>query len=346
MKPVLFGRSGLSVSPLGLGGAQLGGVFGHDGRERWEHLVRSAVDAGVTFFDTADSYTQGESERLLGKALGAQRKQVILATKVGYRLPPQKRLGGKLKPLLRPLVRRLGLRRDRLPSALTGSLSQDFSAAYITSAAEQSLRRLRTDYLDIYQLHSPPTSVIEAHEWQDSLERLKQAGKIRSYGIACHDADGGYASLKCRGISSLQLGVSLLEQQPIDGIIGAAESMGIGVIARQPFAAGFLTRPFEALDPLKLGDCNWSVERSRITRLRELAAREGLSPAAFAIRFVRGISGVSVTVIGISSHDHLKENLRLFEEPPLPASLFAKARSMTHEPDSLTDPVGQVTAPR
>src|SRR4029077_5668762 len=129
---------------------------------------------GINFYDTADMYSQGECEALLGQAFRSQRDKVIIATKGGYCLPAQRKLIARVKPLVRPVARMLGIKRENLPSSVTGTLSQDFTPQYLVQALEGSLRRLQTDYLDIYQLHSPPAPVIQSGEFIETLETLKR----------------------------------------------------------------------------------------------------------------------------------------------------------------------------
>src|SRR5262245_23290155 len=151
-----FGNTELRTSEIGFGCARIGGVFQQTSRSETISLLHRALDQGVTFFDTADMYAQGESERLLGQAFRGQRDRVVIATKFGYTLPTQKQLVSRVKPLLRPLVRRLRLRPAHVHARLRGGVSQqDFSAAYIRRAVEGSLRRLQCDYIDVYQLHDP-----------------------------------------------------------------------------------------------------------------------------------------------------------------------------------------------
>jgi aryl-alcohol dehydrogenase-like predicted oxidoreductase len=290
--------------------------------------VRHAVERGVNFFDTADSYAHGESERIVGEAIGRQRHRVVLATKVGYCLPQRRGLGGRLIPLLRPIVRRLGIRRSRLAATFAGSLAQDFSPSYIVTAAERSLRRLGTDYIDLYQLHSPPPAVLALDDWIEPLERLREEGKILAYGVACATVDDGLASLRHRNVAALQVGISLLEQRALDRLIPAAWDDSVGIVARQPFAAGFLTRSLDELDQLKVGDPSWPTDRKRITAFRALAERAGLRPATLALHFVRSLPGVSVTLMSVSSEVQLAENLGVFDEPSLPPDLLAEARSI------------------
>ena len=174
-----FGNTDLQVSEIGLGCARLGGMLAQNqGRgESPLTLLHKAFEAGITLFDTADMYTQGESETLIGQAFRAKRDKVVIASKGGYCLPAQRKLLARVKPLIRPLARALGISRGNLPSSVSGTISQDFSPGYLSGAIEASLRRLQTDYLDLYQLHSPPGTVIAAGEWVEALEKLKLRAK-------------------------------------------------------------------------------------------------------------------------------------------------------------------------
>ena len=151
-----FGKTGMRVSEIGFGGSRIGGVFaGKEGSAEALNVLTKALDSGITFYDSSDMYAQGESESLIGTAFRGRREQVILATKGGYCLPARRSMIRRIKPLVRPLVQALGLKRTSLPAGMSGALSQDFSPHYLTRAVEASLGRLRTDYLDLYQLHSP-----------------------------------------------------------------------------------------------------------------------------------------------------------------------------------------------
>src|SRR5262249_1380431 len=141
---------------------------------------------------TADMYSQGESEVLIGAAFRKRRDKVFIATKGGYCLPGRKKLIQFIKPLAKPIARAIGLRHSAVPAALSGTISQDFSPAYLRKAVEASLRRLRSDYIDLYQIHSPPREELLGAQLKDALgllARLKTEGKIREYGIALDSAD-------------------------------------------------------------------------------------------------------------------------------------------------------------
>ncbi|HTQ03921.1 MAG TPA: aldo/keto reductase [Polyangiaceae bacterium] len=304
-----FGSTDLRVSEFGLGCARIGGVFQGDAND-FLTVLRAAHDAGINFFDTADMYTQGESETLIGRAFHGRRHDVVIASKAGYRLPAQRRWAGRLKPLLRPLVRKLRLRRAALPAAVRGSLAQEFSPEYLRRAVEGSLRRLRTDYLDILQLHSPPTEIVEQGAWQPALEDLKRAGKIRYYGVAGEGLDPGLAALRRDGVSSLQFTLNLLERRALDSLVPRARERGIGLIARECLANGILIKRPDQIDLTQYSASPAEAEAraAELARYRQELGSDPGELAKAAIKFVRD-AGVSVTLLGVRSSAQLRDLL-------------------------------------
>jgi aryl-alcohol dehydrogenase-like predicted oxidoreductase len=151
MKQNIFGTTELTVSTLGLGCSCLGGNL-HKGNYRdGVATLQAALDAGVNFYDTASSYGQGQSELLLGKAFKQHRDQVILATKAGYCLSSARSLLAKAKPILKPLVSRFkSTSGSSIAKARSSLQRQDFTVDYLTQSIEGSLKRLQTDYLDLF----------------------------------------------------------------------------------------------------------------------------------------------------------------------------------------------------
>jgi aryl-alcohol dehydrogenase-like predicted oxidoreductase len=302
-----FGSTDLRVSAIGLGCARIGGVF-QGGPGGFLDLLSAALDAGVNFFDTADIYCQGESEVLLGRAFRRRRERVIIASKAGYRLPAQRRIAGFVKPLLRPMVRMLGLRRRHVPSAVRGELAQDFSPPHLRRAVEGSLRRLRTDRLDLFQLHSPPAEVVERGDWTEALERLRGEGKIRHWGISCDTVESGLATLRHAGVASLQLTANLLEHRAVDALLPPARARRIAVIARECLANGLLVKPPAETDLAAY--CRSRQEEAeragQLAALRQAACAEGRSLVELALRYVQELDGVSVALIGARSVQQLE----------------------------------------
>ena len=321
MRRRAIGSTSLVVSELGFGCARLGGIFHTGPTSEIVRTVRTAIDGGITFFDTSDLYSQGESERLLGEALVGHRNEVIIASKVGYVLPTRRRLAAGLKPVLRPIIRSLGLRRGTLARRASGGLTQDFSPAHITGAIDASLRRLRTDHLDLYQLHSPPTALLEGGEFLEPLERLKRAGKIRYYGVSCETTQDAEICLRFAAISSLQVRLSLLAQDIANTVLPSAAARGLGVIARECFAGGLLSSDGAA----SRAGVDASVA-ARVEAFRVTAERHGRTLAEVALQFAFAVPGVSIVLIGMRTGEQVRANLEALARPALSASELAELR--------------------
>jgi aryl-alcohol dehydrogenase-like predicted oxidoreductase len=314
-----IGATDLRVSPFGLGCARLGGIFKREPGE-FVNLLAAALDAGITFFDTADMYSQGESETLVGRAFKHQRERVVIATKVGYVLPVQRRLVARFKPFVRPVIRMLGIHRNRLSAAVRGTPAQDFSPAYIRRAVEGSLRRLRTDRLDLLQLHSPPSAVVERGESLETLDRLRIEGKIRHYGVSCDDVAVALASMRHPGVSTIQVTINLLEQDAVEAVLPLARERRVGVIARECLANGLLVKDAASLDLAAYSRSSEEAERrqEQLESYRATSVQNGCHLARLALQFVSRLAGVSVSLVGVSTRQQLDALLSMgvLDSPP------------------------------
>ncbi len=277
MKTRPLGRSGLRVSEVGLGCNNFGGRIG---LEETRAVVHAALDQGITLFDTADVYgNRGGSETLLGQVLGARRKDIVLATKFGNPMDEAKGLKG-------------GARR------------------YIITAVEASLQRLRTDWIDLYQLHRPdPGTPIE--ETLRALDDLVRAGKIRYIGASnlaawqLVEADWTARAANLTRFISHQDGYSLLNREIEKDLLPAAQQYGIGLLPYFPLANGLLTGKYKRGAPLPEGtrlagesgragrlltETNWA----KVEQLEGFAARHGhsLLELAFAWLLAKGAASV------------------------------------------------------
>jgi aryl-alcohol dehydrogenase-like predicted oxidoreductase len=295
-----FGRTDLNVSEFGLGCARVGGIFQQDTAD-FLKLFSAALDAGINFFDTADIYSQGESEVLLGRAFRRRRDQVVIASKAGFVLPAQRRLVARLKPFVRPLLGLIRLGRHHLPDAVRGTPAQNFSPSHLRHAVEGSLRRLGTDRLDLFQLHSPPASVVDGADWLEALDQLKQEGKIRYYGISCDTVDAASAALRHSRVSSIQLPINLLERDFVD-VLPRAREQGVAVIARECLANGLLVKEASAIDVEAYchSRADAALKTARLESCRQTAVENGCTLATLALKFVSRLDGVSVSLIGVS----------------------------------------------
>lgn len=303
MKYQKFGNTDLEVSVIGLGCSRLGGNFEGGNKSESIKMLNLALDSGVNFFDTADSYGQGQSETLLGKTFKPHRERVIFASKAGYYLSPLGNVAAKFKPILKPLVRSLkslksnnatnsestNTNSNSISDPRAAFLRQSFDADYLTNAIEGSLKRLQTDYLDLFQLHSPSGEILKTAKVWSTLEKLKQQGKIRYYGVSCDTVKDALICLQQPGLSSIQLEINWLQQAAITQVLPIAQEKGIAIIARQPFASGNLfANPDLIPDSFK---------------------QEKQNPYQAALQFVLQKKGVSTVIPGASSCQHLQTNL-------------------------------------
>jgi aryl-alcohol dehydrogenase-like predicted oxidoreductase len=311
-----FGKTGWRVSEIGFGGARIGGLLADDGgRATSLRTLEAACDAGINFFDTADMYSQGESEILVGKAFRNKRDKVFIATKGGYCLPKRNRLIQFIKPFAKPIVRALGLRRSAVPASLSGTVSQDFSPGYLREAVEASLRRLQSDHIDLYQLHSPPREELSGNRLQDALgllARLKTEGKIREYGIALDSVYDAVHCLDMEGIASLQMPFGLMDLQALDGVFDQVSERQFGIIARGCFGGGALKQSLTEAE-LRASEPQWE----RALQIKRLAEQMQRSALEAALQFALSIERISVTILGMRTPEHVAANLQYYAAKPL-----------------------------
>jgi aryl-alcohol dehydrogenase-like predicted oxidoreductase len=288
----------LEVARLGLGGAKLGGVFNDlNGRAAIE-LVQAAIDAGITFLDTSNLYAQGESEEIIGRAIVDRRDRVTIASKAGYVLTGRKKLASRVKGAVRPVVQRLGIKRTWVPGSVRGAtLSQDFASQSLIASAEQSLRRLATDHLDVLFLHSPDRNVLQEGAFVDAADRLLRAGKIRAFGVSCEELADAPFALSWPCVSCVQLPLSVLDEVGSRGAVSGARSAGAGVVGRQCFASGILLRP----------DLDMMTGEVAAQDAARRAHRAGMDVGCFALGFSVRDLDADVTLVGLSSRTQLSQ---------------------------------------
>src|SRR5262249_5077349 len=237
------------------------------------------------------------------------------ASKGGYCLPGRKKFIQIIKPFAKPIARAIGLRRVSVPAVLSGALSQDFSPAYLRKAAELSLRRLQSDYIDLYQLHSPSPEELRGGRLQEALgelARLKTEGKIREFGIALDAAEHARDCLASQGASSLQLPFGLLDLEGLDGVLQALSDRQFGIIARGCFAGGALKESLSEAD-LRATEPKWE----RVLLLRRQFERFNRAPLEAALQFSLRVREISVSILGMRTPGHLASNLKYYSSRPL-----------------------------
>ena len=310
-----LGTTDLIATPVGLGCWQLGADWGDaPDPARAQEIVEAAWDSGVRFFDTADVYGDGRSERLLGEILADRRDELTIATKFG-------RAGG---------IYPAGYSRDSLRRAV-----------------EASLRRLGTDRIDLLQLHCIPTEVLREGNIFDWLRELQAEGLLWAFGASVETIEEGLLCLNQSGIASLQIILNVLRQRTLDELVPAASAAGVGIIARVPLASGVLSGRFgrghhfaasdhrnynRDGDAFNVGETFGGLRYEDAVRLAERLESEFLpryrrhvdqevTLAQFALRWVIDQAGVTTVIPGASSPDQARANARVAELPQLSEEL-------------------------
>jgi len=304
---------------LGLGCVRLGHPS-CGGRRGGVRLVHKALDLGVGYFDTADSYGDGSSEVALGLALRGRRDDAVLATKAGYLFQERGRVAWVVKRVGPPLARRANRARrgsdTRLPRSATGAYArQDFSVTHLRSALEDSLRRLRTEYVDLYQLHGPPgvcdDRVVEL------MSELQSEGKIRGFGVGLESLNHALAWANNQALAGIQLPYGILDPDAAAAVIPAAAFHSLPVIARGAFASGLLART-SASDRVWLR----RGQSERRLAVHIMATDLGVPVLQLAMWFVTTTPGIRTILVGTTSDEHLRQAARFLEmEPPPDISL-------------------------
>ena len=238
-------------------------------------LIGQAIDGGITLFDTAELYNRGENETMLGKALGSRRQEILIATKVGNQLNPD-------------------------GESWTWNPRRD----YILRAADESLRRLGTDYIDLYQLHGG-TIDDPIEEVIDAFHTLQQQGKIRYYGISSIRPNVIRRFAALSAISTVMMQYSLLDSRPEEDCFHLLSAKNIGVLARGTVAGGLLAgktpRPYLCHST--------DTVATAAAAISDLALAIQTSPASIAIAFALANKAVSTAVVGIRHEQQLKDAL-------------------------------------
>ena len=209
MKYRELGRTGLKVSEISLGAWAIGGSWGDvDDQESLAALHR-ALDLGVNFFDTADVYGDGRSERLLARLKRERSEEIIIATKAGRRLEPH--------------------------------VASGYNRENLSAFIDRSLQNLETDALDLLQLHCPPTEVYYHPEFFAALDGLVKQGKIRYYGVSVEKVEEALKAIEYPGVQTVQIIFNIFRQRPAELFFSEAKTRKVGILARVPLASGMLT---------------------------------------------------------------------------------------------------------
>ncbi len=306
MKYRTLGKTGLKVSEVGfgawaIGGNNYGNSYGPTDDQVSIAAVERAFELGCNFYDTADVYGHGHSEQPLGQALKGHRNEVILATKVGgdfYHDPPR----------------------------------MNFNPDYLEFASAKSCERLQTDYIDLYQLHNPPIQLLKNGKIFEGLEKLKDSGRIRHYGVSIHDPQEGLLWMKYGKLAAVQVVFNLLRQEAKNQLFQAAREQNVAIIAREPLSNGFLSGKFNIDSTFPSGDIRSNFPRNYLVGLIRAAQQLRLlesktrTLAQASIRFALDHKDVSTVIPGAKTPQQTEENIKASELPSLTGEELLRIR--------------------
>lgn len=306
-----LGKNGIEISALGLGGWAIGGVWsgrGGRGQSGWGHVddaesiraIKRALDMGVTFLDTADVYGAGHSERIIAEAIAGRRDQVVLATKFGMTFDEEHR-------------------------EVTGT---NASPEYIRQACEESLRRLNTDYIDLYQFHLSDYSAEQALDVRDVLEALVAEGKIGGYAWSTDEPDLARVFADGPNCIAIQHQLNVFDDSP--QMLGLCDEYDLASICRTPLAMGLLTGKFTADSRLPENDIRhnspwWDYFQpdkmpmllEKLDALRQVLTSDGRTLAQGALGWVWARSPRTIPIPGFKTVAQIEDNAGALRFGPL-----------------------------
>lgn len=312
MKYRNFGDSNTLVSEVGLGTWQIGGSWGEVSDDRALHILQTAADNGVNFFDTADVYGDGRSEKLIGQFLKTTKKdrEIFVATKLGRGSEP--------------------------------GWPDNFTMDAMRAHVEASLKRLGVPQLDLIQLHCIPTEVMRKGEVFDNLRTLQSEGKIRQFGASVESMEEALICLEQEGLASLQIIFNIFRQKPITELFNAALNKKVALVVRLPLASGLLSGKmtkkthFDESDhrnfnrdgqAFNVGETfaglpfNKGIELT--DELKKLVP-DGMTMPQMALRWILDFDAVTTVIPGASRTEQVISNVVSSDLPPLSPELHAK----------------------
>jgi aryl-alcohol dehydrogenase-like predicted oxidoreductase len=309
-----FGRTGWQISALSFGAWAIGGTWGPVDEGESMAALHSALDMGVNFFDTADVYGDGRSERLLARLRRERSEPFYVVTKAGRRLDPH--------------------------------VASGYNRQNLTAFVERSLKNLQTETLDLVQLHCPPTEVYYEPEVFGVLDDLVKQGKIRYYGVSVEKVEEALKAIEYPNVQSVQIIFNIFRQRPAELFFSEAKRRQVGVIARVPLASGLLTGKFKRSSTFHADDhrafnrqgaafdrgetfagVDYETGLQAVERLRALVPG-GMTLVQFALRWILMFDAVSCAIPGAKRPAQAQENFAAADLPPFSDETMAQVRQV------------------
>jgi aryl-alcohol dehydrogenase-like predicted oxidoreductase len=313
-----LGETGMRVSEISLGTWALGGEWGAVGEDDAYAALNRAVDLGVNFLDTADVYGDGRSEKLIGRLLKDRpNDEIFVATKAGRRLEPH--------------------------------TAEGYNHENLSDFVERSLKNLGVETLDLLQLHCPPTEAYRQDSTFEALDRLRETGKVRNYGVSVEKVEEARMALSYPNVKTVQIIFNILRQKPAEEFFPLAEERNVGVLTRVPLASGLLSgkmsadrafaeddhrsfnREGEAFDRGEtFSGVNFETGLEAAEELKELVP-EGHTLAQFALRWILMHPAVSCAIPGGKNPSQVEDNVAAAQMPPLSEEAMRRTREIYEE---------------
>jgi aryl-alcohol dehydrogenase-like predicted oxidoreductase len=309
-----LGRTGWQVSAISFGAWAIGGTWGPVEDKDSLAALNRAVDLGVNFFDTADVYGDGRSERLLAQLRRERSEPIHIVTKAGRRLNPH--------------------------------VASGYNRENLTAFVERSLENLETETLELVQLHCPPTEVYYMPEVFGILDDLVKQGKIRYYGVSVEKVEEALKAIEYPNVQTVQIIFNIFRQRPADLFFAEAKRRKVGILARVPLSSGLLTgkmtrstafapddhrafnRHGEAFDRGEtFSGVDFDTGLQAVDELRPLVP-QGMTMAQFALRWILMFDAVTCAIPGAKRPDQAEDNIRAADFPPLADATMAKVRDI------------------
>lgn len=317
MRHRTLGRTGYRVSEIAFGAWAIGGTWGEVDDEESMRALHAALDAGIDFFDTADVYGDGRSERLIARLRREREEPFTVATKAGRRLDPH--------------------------------VADGYTKANLERFVERSLENLETETLDLVQLHCPPTDCYYRPELFEAMDELVAAGKIRHYGVSVEKVEEALKAIEYPNVATVQIIFNAFRQRPAELFLEQAAKRNVGVICRVPLASGLLTgklttsSTFEEDDHRRFNRDGAAFDRGEtfagvdyeaglaaVEALRPLVP-EGMTMAQFALRWILAHEAVGCTIPGAKTPAQVNDNAAASALPALDDTTMAKVRAIYEE---------------
>jgi len=290
-----LGRTGWRISEISFGAWAIGGAWGNVDDNESLATLHAALDGGVNFFDTADVYGDGRSERLLARLKKERQEKFYIATKAGRRLPVQ--------------------------------TTEGYNRKTLTAFVHRSLKNLNTDTIDLLQLHCPPTGVYYRPEVFGILDDLVKAGKLRHYGVSVEKVEEALKAIEFPNVQSVQIIFNLFRQRPAELFFAEAQKRKVGILARVPLASGLLSgkmsnasrfakddyrnfnRHGEAFDRGEtFSGVDFATGLSAVEQVKKLVP-SGATLAQFALRWILGFPAVTCAIPGAKRPAQVADNI-------------------------------------